>query len=307
MARVRLDAELVAQGYCQTADEAARCVMAGMVSSCGERLSTPGMQVKPGVELHVKGARPYVSRGGVKLAGALDAFSFDVSGMSCVDVGCSSGGFTDCLLKRGAARVLAVDVGRAQFDWALRGDSRVTLLERTNIVDVPAFGYRGACDLAVCDVSFTGIERVLPAVVELLREGGAFLALVKPQFEAAPDEVGEGGIVRDPAVRRRVLVRVLSGLVCAGFSVEGVCVSPIAGAKGNREFFALAHAACAAEKGAGDRGLAAGAGEPDGIAAGSPEGFGDAASGRPAGAADAVADAATAARIEAMIDGMGVL
>ncbi len=239
MRRVRLDAELVAQGLFPTADEAARAVMAGLVSSGGERFSAPGAQVRPGIDIHVKGRRRYASRGGLKLEGALDAFGLDVAGMSCIDIGCSSGGFTDCLLSRGARHVLAVDVGRAQFDWSLRNDDRVTLLERTNVVDVPAAGY-GGLDLAVCDVSFTGIAHVLPAVKDLLGAEGIFLTLVKPQFEAAPEDVGEGGVVRDPEVRRQVLVRVTAGLLEAGFSVEGLCASPIEGAKGNREFFALA-------------------------------------------------------------------
>ncbi len=247
MGRVRLDEELVSQGYFPTRDAASRAVMAGMVSSRGERFSAPGTQVRPGIELHVKNARRYASRGGLKLEGALDAFSFDVSGLECVDVGCSTGGFTDCLLARGASHVLAVDVGRAQFDWALRNDSRVTLLERTNIVDVPAEGYAGRFDLAVCDVSFTGIAHVLPAVKDVLRPEGCFLTLVKPQFEAAPEDVDDGGIVRDQHVRRAVLVRVVRGLLEAGFSVEGVCASPITGAKGNHEYFALARLSAGGE------------------------------------------------------------
>ena len=251
MKRVRLDAELVAQGLCPTQDDAARCVMAGLVSSCGERFSSPGTQVKPGVELHVKGRAPYVSRGGVKLAGALDAFGVDPAGLVCLDIGCSSGGFTDCLLKRGAAHVVSVDVGRAQFDWSLRNDDRVTLLERTNIVDLPAQGCDARFDLAVCDVSFTSIHTVLPAVLRLLGPQGSYLTLVKPQFEAPAAQVGEGGIVRDPAVHRRVLLNVIDLFARSGLAPRGVCASPITGTKGNREFFLLgtraANEVCAGE------------------------------------------------------------
>ena len=239
MARVRLDDELISQGICENRADALRTLMAGLVSSGGERLSSPGQMVKPGIELHVKGRIPYVGRGGLKLAGALDAFGVDPAGLSCLDVGCSTGGFTDCLLKRGARHVVSVDVGRAQFDWSLRNDPRVTLLERTNIVDVPAQGHAHSIDLAVCDVSFTSIRTVLPAVLELISEDGAFLTLVKPQFEAAPDEVGEGGIVRDPAVHRRVLLESVELFAASGLAPLDVCASPIKGAKGNREFFLL--------------------------------------------------------------------
>lgn len=237
MKRVRLDDELVQQGICADRADALRLLMAGAVSSGGERLTSPGQRVAPGLPLHVKGRKSYVGRGGLKLAGALEAFAIDPAGARCLDVGCSTGGFTDCLLQHGAAHVLAVDVGRAQFAWSLRNDPRVTLLERTNIVDVPALGYAGSCDLAVCDVSFTSVARVLPAVMELLGPRGRFVTLVKPQFEAAADEVGEGGIVRDPAVRHRVLEDAVDAFAAAGLVPRDVCRSPITGAKGNVEFF----------------------------------------------------------------------
>ena len=239
MARVRLDDELISQGICESRADALRTLMAGLVSSSGERLSSPGMMVKPGIDLHVKGRIPYVGRGGLKLAGALDIFEVDPSGLTCVDVGCSTGGFTDCLLKRGAAHVISVDVGRAQFDWSLRNDGRVTLLERTNIVDVPALGYAGSLDLAVCDVSFTSIRTILPSVLELLTPDGAFLTLVKPQFEAFASEVGEGGVVRDPVVHARVLSDTVRLFAENGLAPLDICASPIKGAKGNREFFLL--------------------------------------------------------------------
>lgn len=237
MKRVRLDDELIAQGLCADRDEALRFCMAGLVSGPGVRYSSPATKVEPGVSLHVKGRIPYVGRGGFKLAGALDAFGVDPTGCSCLDIGCSTGGFTDCLLQRGAAHVVSVDVGRAQFDWSLRNDSRVTLLERTNIVDLPSLGYTSSFDLAVCDVSFTSIRTILAAVIDVLRPGATFVTLVKPQFEAAPDDVGEGGIVRDPAVHVRVLHECLDYVSAHGLDPHDVCASPITGAKGNREFF----------------------------------------------------------------------
>lgn len=251
MKRVRLDDELISQGICADRADALRTCMAGLVSSGGERLTSPGMLVKPGLALHVKGRIPYVGRGGLKLEGALDTFNLDPSGLRCIDIGCSTGGFTDCLLKRGAASVLSVDVGRAQFDWSLRQDNRVTLLERTNIVDVPVQGYASTIDLAVCDVSFTSIERILPAVLELLTVNGVFCTLVKPQFEAAASEVGDGGIVRDRAVRQSVLEKNIRLFASCGLYPVDVCVSPIHGAKGNIEYFLLGDlsrmASCSAE------------------------------------------------------------
>ena len=234
--RHRLDDELVAQGFFATRDEALRAVLAGDVSTTDRRLDSPGEQVEPGIFLHVRGHVGYVSRGGLKLAHALDAFAVDPAGASCLDVGCSTGGFTDCLLSRGAAHVVAVDVGYAQFDWRLRNDARVELLERTNIVDLDVPGRRATIDLAVCDVSFTSVLTVLPAVRALLRAGGTFVTLVKPQFEAAREDVGEGGIVRDPAVRGAAVEKVRSAVEEAGLSVIGTCESPITGAKGNVEF-----------------------------------------------------------------------
>lgn len=213
-----------------------RAVMAGDVSTLDRRLTAPGEQVRPGIELHVRGRSRYVSRGGLKLERGLDEFGVDPTGLACLDVGCSTGGFTDCLLKRGAASVISVDVGYAQFSWELRRDPRVRLLERTNIVDVPEIVGAGAVDLAVCDVSFTSVLTVLPAVLELLRPRATFLTLVKPQFEAAREEVGEGGVVRDPAVRLAALERVRAAFEEGGLSVIGTCESPITGHKGNVEY-----------------------------------------------------------------------
>ena len=252
MKRVRLDDELISQGICDNRADALRTLMAGLVSSGGERLTSPGLKVEPGIDLHVKGRIPYVGRGGLKLAGALDEFHVDPSGLSCIDVGCSTGGFTDCLLKRDASHVISVDVGRAQFDWSLRQDGRVTLLERTNMVDLPSMGYESCCDLAVCDVSFTSIATILPSVLSVLSPTGRFLTLVKPQFEAPSHLVGDGGIVRDPSVHHDVLAWAIRLFAGSGLYPVDVCASPITGAKGNKEFFLL-----------GDRGRFAGVDDSD--------------------------------------------
>ncbi len=237
--RRRLDAELVEQGFFSTADEAMRSVMAGEVSTTDRRLSSPGEQVVPGIELHVRGRMSYVSRGGLKLERGLERFGVDPTGLDCVDVGCSTGGFTDCLLSHDARSVLSVDVGYAQFSWSLRQDPRVRLLERTNVVDVPGIVGPDCVDLAVCDVSFTSVLTVLPAVVELLRPDGSFLTLVKPQFEAPRELVGEGGVVRDRDVRLSCVERVAQALDGMGLGVQGACESPIHGHKGNVEYLVL--------------------------------------------------------------------
>lgn len=237
--RHRLDQELVDRGFFGSQADAMRAILAGEVSTSDRRLTAPGEQVRPGIELHVRGRRPYVSRGGLKLERGLEAFGVDPEGLACLDVGCSSGGFTDCLLRRGARSVLAVDVGYAQFDWSLRNDSRVELLERTNIVDVPTPERRGTIDLAVCDVSFTSVATVLPAVCLLLKPEGCFLTLVKPQFEAPRTSVGEGGVVSDEAVRLQALEKVAQAFKEGGLGVAAACPSPIHGHKGNVEYLLL--------------------------------------------------------------------
>ncbi len=235
----RLDEELVEQGFFANRDEALRAVLAGEVSTSDRRLTSAGERVAAGLPLHVRGRGAFVSRGGLKLERGLERFGVDPAGLDCLDVGCSTGGFTDCLLRRGAARVVSVDVGYAQFDWGLRQDARVRLLERTNIVDVPGIIGPGCVDLAVCDVSFTSVTSVLPAVLELLRPHGAFLTLVKPQFEAPREDVGAGGVVRDQAVRDAAVERVRAAFEERGLAVAGVCESPIHGAKGNVEYLLL--------------------------------------------------------------------
>ena len=236
--KTRLDVLLVERGLEQTRQRAQAMIMSGLVFVDGQRVDKAGTAVPNDAQIEVRGnTLRYVSRGGLKLEGALDAFGINPTGLACLDVGCSTGGFTDCLLKRGAATVVSVDVGRAQFDWSLRQDDRVTLLERTNVTQLPELGYAGAIDLAVCDVSFTSIANIIDAVLACLAPTGAFCTLVKPQFEAPAALVGEGGIVTDPAVRRDTLVAAVELFAAKGLFPVDVCVSPIHGAKGNVEFF----------------------------------------------------------------------
>jgi len=191
-------------------------------------------------QIRVKGeAIPYVSRGGLKLRKALDQFNIDVNGLVAIDVGASTGGFTDCLLQAGAAEVLAVDVGYGQLAWKLRQDARVVNMEKTNIRHLTKEQLAKAPDLAVIDASFIPLAKVLPATVRLVNPGGLIIALIKPQFEAGKSEVGKGGIVRDPEVHQRAIdsVRFTAGKL--GLTVAGLCESPITGADGNREFLIL--------------------------------------------------------------------
>jgi 23S rRNA (cytidine1920-2'-O)/16S rRNA (cytidine1409-2'-O)-methyltransferase len=238
-ARHRLDEELVDQGFFENAEDARRAIMAGEVFGADRRFESAGEQVRPGIEAHVRGRDGFVGRGALKLEAGLEAFGIDPTGLACLDVGCSTGGFTDCLLRHGAASVLAVDVGYAQFDWRLRIDPRVCLLERTNILDVPTPERAGTIQLAVCDVSFTSVETVLPAVLSLLSPAGSFLTLVKPQFEVGRDQVGEGGVVLDPALWLQSLRGVSEAFSRGGLVPCACCPSPITGHKGNREFLLL--------------------------------------------------------------------
>jgi 23S rRNA (cytidine1920-2'-O)/16S rRNA (cytidine1409-2'-O)-methyltransferase len=232
--RVRLDQALVAQGLVPSRQRAQAMVRAGLVRVAGTVADRPDQMVDPSVSIGLEHAKAYVSRGGDKLAAALDAFEIDPSGRVCLDVGASTGGFTDILLQRGAARVIAVDVGYGQLAWSLRQDPRVTVLERVNIrhldrLPVPA-------DLAVIDVSFISLRLVLPRVRELLSPPGEVVMLVKPQFEVGKGAVGKGGVVRDPEQHRRVLSELRQFAEQTGYEVAAEIPSPILGAKGNREF-----------------------------------------------------------------------
>jgi 23S rRNA (cytidine1920-2'-O)/16S rRNA (cytidine1409-2'-O)-methyltransferase len=232
--RVRLDQALVAQGLVSSRQRAQAMVRAGLVRVSGEVADRPDQLVSPTVSIDLAGTKEFVSRGGDKLTAALDAFSLDPVGRVCLDVGASTGGFTDALLRRGARSVVAVDVGYGQLAWSLRQDPRVIVLERVNIrhldrLPVPA-------DLAVIDVSFISLRLVLPPVRELLSPPGDIVALVKPQFEVGKGAVGKGGVIRDPEQHRRVLGELRQFAQENGYAIAGEVPSPILGAKGNREF-----------------------------------------------------------------------
>jgi 23S rRNA (cytidine1920-2'-O)/16S rRNA (cytidine1409-2'-O)-methyltransferase len=227
----RLDVLLVERGLAETRTQAQALVLAGRVSG----YEKPGMQVDESVELEVTQPPPYVSRGGEKLAHALDAFAVDPSDRDCIDVGASTGGFTDVLLQRGAARVIAVDVGYGQLHERLRADSRVTVFERANARELTELPF--APELIVCDVSFISVRLALPPVLALARPGWEAVVLVKPQFEAGRAEIPRGGVVRDPEVRRRVVREVAEAALAWGGETAGAVDSGLPGPKGNREVF----------------------------------------------------------------------
>lgn len=236
---MRLDLLLAERGLVSSREKAKRLVMAGDVLVDGERVDKPGAEVPVEAELELVARPPFVSRGGEKLAFALDHFDLDPSGRVCLDVGASTGGFTDCLLQRGASRVYAVDVGYGQLDYGLRRDERVVVMERINARYLQPDDVGELCDLVTVDVAFISLVKVVPALVPCVGPGGRLLPLVKPQFEAGPELVGKGGIVRDEAVRRRVIEERVTDLEALGLRCEGVADSAVEGAGGNREAFAL--------------------------------------------------------------------
>lgn len=236
--KVRLDRLLVERGIASSRERARALVLAGAVLVGDECVDKAGAMVPSDAELRIKGGdNPYVSRGGLKLKAALDEFRIDVSGRIALDVGASTGGFTDCLLQAGARKVYAVDVGYGQLAWKLRQDERVVLFERTNIRYFSGKGIEDAIDLAVIDASFISLRKVIPRVSELIREGGSILALIKPQFEVGKGEVGKKGVVRDPALHRKVLDEIAEFSKELNLTVLGNCESPVMGPQGNREFF----------------------------------------------------------------------
>lgn len=238
----RVDQLLVARGLAETRSRAQALVMAGLVLSGTRRIDKPGALIDADAPLSLRGKEhPWVSRGGVKLAHALDRFRLDPAGLVCLDVGASTGGFTQVLLQRGAAKVYAVDVGHGQLDWSLRRDPRVVVLERVNARHLSAGEVPEPVDLVVCDASFIGLRTVLPAPLALTKPRAALVALIKPQFEAGPARVGKGGVVRDPAVRAEVCETIRAWLAAQpGWRVLGLAESPIEGADGNKEFLIAA-------------------------------------------------------------------
>jgi 23S rRNA (cytidine1920-2'-O)/16S rRNA (cytidine1409-2'-O)-methyltransferase len=234
--KTRLDNLLVARGLADTRSKAQALVMAGSVRVAGQPATKPGAMVDESAEIDVTAALPYASRGGYKLAHALDSFGLDPQGMVALDAGASTGGFTDVLLQRGAARVYAVDVGYGILDYRLRADPRVVALERTNIRHLQALPEGAMADCAVIDVSFISLRLVLPAVQRLTRADAWIVALVKPQFEAGADQVGKGGVVRDSQVHRAVLRQIIAEAAGLGLAPRGLARSPITGPAGNVEF-----------------------------------------------------------------------
>jgi 23S rRNA (cytidine1920-2'-O)/16S rRNA (cytidine1409-2'-O)-methyltransferase len=239
VARRRLDVLLVARGLAPTREKAQGMILAGLVEVNGARSDKAGTAVPEDAQIRVAGPEhPYVSRGGVKLAAALDAFGIDPRGLVCADVGASTGGFTDCLLQRGARCVYAVDVGYGQLDAKLRGDPRVVVLEKVNARELSADHVPEPVALAALDLSFISVRKVLPALLPRLSPGARLVILVKPQFEAGRSDVGKGGIVRDERVRERVVREVSDYAGSIGLTAIGVIPSPIRGAKGNQEYLA---------------------------------------------------------------------
>ena len=232
---------MAGRGIAATCEKAQALIMAGLVSSGGARLDKPGRLVPPDLPIDVEKPPPFVSRGGLKLAEALDAFRVDAGGAVCADIGSSTGGFTDCLLQRGAAKVYAVDVDVRQIDARLRDDPRVILIEKNARFLEPADlgGGANGLDIIVMDVSFISILKVLPAVRTISRPGAtAVLTLIKPQFEAGRGQVGRKGIIRDPALHAEILERVAAGAAELGFALGGIIRCATRGRQGNQEFFA---------------------------------------------------------------------
>jgi 23S rRNA (cytidine1920-2'-O)/16S rRNA (cytidine1409-2'-O)-methyltransferase len=238
--KTRIDQLLAGRELAADAKEAAAFVMAGLVFSGTRRIDKPGELAPQDLPLSVRSKEhPYVSRGGLKLAAALGHWGLSVRGLSCIDLGSSTGGFSDCLLQSGAARVVAVDSGTNQLDWKLRQDPRVTVMENTNARNLGPAEAGGPFDFGALDLSFIGLAKIFPALHKLLKPGAAWVALVKPQFEAARHEVPEGGVVSDPELRRRVCEAVEASAKGEGLSPLGLIESPIHGRDGNIEFLLM--------------------------------------------------------------------
>lgn len=236
----RIDVLLVEQAYYESREKAKAAIMAGLVFADQERIEKPGMKVSRDAALHVKGSvHPYVSRGGLKLEKALKTFGIDMNGRTMLDIGSSTGGFTDCALQNGASYVYAIDVGYNQLDWSLRNDERVRVMERTNFRYMTPEELTGPQpDFASIDVSFISLRLILPPLLQLLRRPAEVAALIKPQFEAGRDKVGKSGVVRDRKVHEDVLNEVLGFADRLGFRIGGLTFSPITGGEGNVEFLA---------------------------------------------------------------------
>lgn len=240
MAKQRLDLRMVEQGAAESREKAQALIMAGEVLVNGQKASKPGQTVAEDSTIEVLSRPRYVSRGGLKLEGALRHFGLAVDGLVCADFGSSTGGFTDCLLQHGAAKVFAIDVGTGQLDWKLRNDARVVAMENVNARYLTPADLGEPVDLAVCDVSFISATLILPSAFAVLRSGAErLIVLIKPQFEVGRGQVGKGGIVRDPALHEESCEKVRKFIEDAGFRTD-IMESPITGAEGNREFLLYA-------------------------------------------------------------------
>ncbi len=237
MEKERLDVLLVKGKYSESREKARQLIMAGNVYVNGLKEDKPGMKFTPDVKIEVKGKScPYVSRGGVKLEKALEVFDINLENKIAIDVGASTGGFTDCMLKKGAAMVIAIDVGYGQFAWELRNDKRVLLMERTNIRNVKPVDIGIIADFAAIDVSFISLKKVIPTIYELIDEHGEVVCLIKPQFEAGRENVEKHGVVKSREVHAEVLNNIIDFARECGFKIKGLTYSPIKGPKGNIEF-----------------------------------------------------------------------
>ena len=244
MAKLRADQLITDRGLAESRTRAQALIMAGLAFAGDKRIDKPGQMLAEDAAIEVKGRdHPWVSRGGIKLAHALDHAGWDVAGAVAIDVGSSTGGFTDVLLSKGAVRVYAVDSGTNQLAWKLRQDDRVIVHEQTSARILTEAHIPEPVDLIVCDASFIGLAKVLEVPLRFAKPGARLAALIKPQFEAGREEVGKGGVVRDPAVHQRVCDEVAAWLTASGWSVEDVVQSPITGPEGNVEFVILAHRA----------------------------------------------------------------
>ncbi len=236
--KLRLDELLIKKNLFESRTRAQAAIIAGLILVDNQKVEKSGIKVEETAEIRVLGnACPYASRGGLKLEKALDDFKVDVNGLATADIGAGTGGFTDCLLKHGAKKVYAIDVGYGQIDWKLRNDKRVVVMERKNARDMSAGDLPEKVDLAVMDVSFISILKILPAVRNILKEGGDVITLVKPQFEAGRDEVPRGGVIRNSNVHKKVLDNVRAGTQELGYKYLGETRSPITGKDGNIEYF----------------------------------------------------------------------
>jgi len=234
----RLDDLLVSKGLFGSKTKAQASVMAGLVLVNNEKIEKPGTKVEETSQIRILGnAIPYVSRGGIKLEKALDHFNVEIKGLTIADIGAGTGGFTDCLLKKGAKKIYAIDVGYGQFDWKLRNDPRIVLIERKNARELKISDIGEQVDMVVMDVSFISILKILPAISNIINENGFVLTLIKPQFEAGRDDIPRGGVIKNKKVRDKVIENIKNGVEKLGFNVIGQVQSPITGREGNIEYF----------------------------------------------------------------------